>query len=455
MGICTIDINDSGLRLLQKGQTLARSPGYANLAQEVVLGLPAEQRACLEPLQTTSHFWQQMVQDRLPQPVNTDKTPADLVWLHLLELWSQAAVSADGVVFATPSSFNRQQLELLLGIAEQCPFRTLAVVDAAIAAAAWLSQVEKTPQTKAFFYLDIHLHQTLLTEIYIENATWVRDKTISFATGVAALNDTLIKLIAEQFIQETRFDPLHQGQTEQSLYNHLPALLATLENKTDVLVRLDAVQHQPSLHLTAGKVQERLARAFKNTTDELNHLLGDGVLLLVSHRLLPYHGLLSALSDSIRLKPLPEHAIALGIDSIADMVLAHGDGVPMVMHLPITKDRKPAAAEQPAKAPAAETRETEIDTGFLPPATHLLIQNQAFSLAGKAAIYLSAQGITLSASDTKIARLTAQEDAFLLSEAASDLQINGNADTPSARALRAGDLLAVGIQSARCIQIIE
>lgn len=455
MGICTIDINDSGLRLLQKGKTLALSPGYANLAQEVVLGLQAEQRACLEPLQTTNHFWQHMVQDRLPQPVNTDKTPADLVWLHLLELWSQTAISAGEVVFATPSSFNRQQLGLLLGIAEQCPFRTLAVVDVAIAAAAWLNQAARTPKTKAFFYLDIHLHQTLLTEIYIENAMWVRDKIISFATGVVALKDTLIKLIAEQFIQETRFDPLHQGKTEQFLYNNLPTLLATLANTTDVLVQIDGVQHQPSLHLTAGKVKERLAQAFKNTTDELNHLLGDGAMLLVSHRLLPYHGLLSALSDSIRLHLLPEHAIALGIDSIAGMVRTHDDGVPLVMHVPITEGTKPAAADQPTETATIQTSKAETGTVALPPATHILIQNQAFSLVGKEAIYLSTQGITLSASDTKIARLTAKEAAFLLSEAASDLQINDNVATPSARVLRAGDLLAIGIHSARCIQIID
>ena len=59
---------------------------------------------------------------------------ADIAFAHLLHLAEIGEINAE-TIFAMPSSYNHQQLAILLGIAKQSPIEPVGVVDTAVLAA--------------------------------------------------------------------------------------------------------------------------------------------------------------------------------------------------------------------------------------------------------------------------------------------------------------------------------
>ena len=52
--------------------------------------------------------------------------------------------------------------------------------------------------------------------------------------GLLGLMDEIAERIGEQFVSQTRFDPQRRAETEQALYQQIPALLGSLVTQSEI-----------------------------------------------------------------------------------------------------------------------------------------------------------------------------------------------------------------------------
>src|SRR5678815_4926234 len=121
MALLALELNDACLVLARgagQGEWLADSEGYALLDGDTILtGEAARSRARLRPLYAYNRFWRDIGTGDLPRTNARAQSPADLA-------------------LALPAGFTREQLGLLLGVANECGVHVSGLVDAAVAATA-------------------------------------------------------------------------------------------------------------------------------------------------------------------------------------------------------------------------------------------------------------------------------------------------------------------------------
>jgi deoxyadenosine/deoxycytidine kinase len=127
-------------------------------------------------------------------------------------------------------------------------------------------------------YVDVFLQHVQVSELVIgtevrhERSFEVRD------CGFSNLLDGWVNLIADRFVQETRFDPLHTADSEQQLYNQVyehvtldapvPDLVIYLQAPEDVLLKRIAkrgIRYERMIDATyLRNLSEAYARMFLN-----------------------------------------------------------------------------------------------------------------------------------------------------------------------------------------------
>ncbi|MDZ7825975.1 MAG: hypothetical protein U5R48_08160 [Gammaproteobacteria bacterium] len=148
--------------------------------------------------------------------------------------WETAGSDDEEIIFAIPGHYSREQMALLLGIVRECPFRAVGLVDAAVAA---IGEIQ--PDAERVLHVDALLHQGIITRLE-GGDDWRRESVVDQpALGLAALRDAWINQIADVFIRETRFDPLHDAATEQRLFDRLDDWITALVDRPEVQVELE------------------------------------------------------------------------------------------------------------------------------------------------------------------------------------------------------------------------
>lgn len=275
MNLAVLELNDAALVLGDASGVLARSPGFALLAADApVLGEAARAAARIDPRRTISQFWQRLGTEPLHQAPSHTRHHADLGYRHLLQVHELGGKPGD-LLLAVPGSFTREQLALLLGIAERCPFQARGLVDSALAAAATL------PLSGPAIHLEIQLHQAVLTRIEHEDGSLTRGMVRTLpGAGVAALQDRWARRAAEAFIRQCRFDPLHSAATEQQLYDSLPGWLDMLarEESVEAEVRQQNARHRATLR--AAEMLDAVQSVYADLLEALAREGGGASLLL-------------------------------------------------------------------------------------------------------------------------------------------------------------------------------
>lgn len=245
-----LDLNDSNLQLWHRDQHLY-SPGYALLeGKQYQFGLAARDTARLHPRQVNTRYWWQLSTETLQPALGHARHHADLVHAHLLELHRGAGEPAQ-LLLAAPSSMQREQLALLLGIAQQCPFDIVGLANrSAVLASSYGAAGGKV------FHLEVQLHQSLLTELTQSSGKIHLQRSVPLpGNGLLQLQEQLVELIAAAFIRQTRFDPRRKAQTEQQLYNALADALQalTLSDATNIEINGYRARIERSELLTPGQ----------------------------------------------------------------------------------------------------------------------------------------------------------------------------------------------------------
>jgi len=128
MSLLAVELNDAGLLLVRTGDDGApvlageESPGLAVLHEgRVHVGGDAVRRYRIAPLHAQNRFWQALSLDALPWSARGIATAADLAHAHLSALLTaDARRGADELLLAVPPGYTREQLGLLVGVANEC-----------------------------------------------------------------------------------------------------------------------------------------------------------------------------------------------------------------------------------------------------------------------------------------------------------------------------------------------
>ncbi|TVS16743.1 MAG: hypothetical protein EA417_08820 [Gammaproteobacteria bacterium] len=386
MALNVIELNDAGVRIGNEAQHLAESPGYALLqGDRLLLGMQARSEARLHPRHTHTQFWSRLSTDTLPQPGPRARTVADLAYAHLLDLWSLATSSPDGgtdeVVFAVPGQFDRNQLALLLGIARECPFKSVGLVDLAVAAVA-----ADGSSPGAVLHVSGQLHRTVITRVTAGDELQRDRVDDTAATSLLGLQDTMVGLIADAFIRETRFDPLHEASSEQRLYDNLGGWLIQLQRDGEAMLELDTGRNSFRVNLHHDALVERLRPRYEQLTERLRLLSQGQTVIRLDARMAALPGLVRTLNGlleepSVELET--DDAVRRGTLACLAEVRREGERLAFVTRLPNRRGHqtlKSADSSSPPRPAEPARPPSEAPTAATTRPTHLLLGHEAWPL---------------------------------------------------------------------------
>lgn len=335
-----LDINDASLALWRDNDLVLSSPGYALLAgSDYRFGEAARAEARRHPRDINSRYWSQLDTEPLTPAFGPSRHTADLVHSHLLAI-HQDGGRPDAIIVAAPGSLQYNQLALLLGIVEQCPFKVAGLVDRAVAVTA------RHPVGEYNWHVELQLNQALLTGMRCENGQLIRDNMVPIpGSGWLALQDCLARSIADAFIQQTRFDPRRSASNEQSLYDALPDILQKLKTARETNVDLDGRQarvERASLAEACEKHYQRILQTI--TAGQANIFFGPTLAGLPE--------LEERAPGAVQCGP---QDVSEGIAEQHEKVLADDTGVHFITSLPASAvTSEPVPEPQPARIEEAE-----------------------------------------------------------------------------------------------------
>jgi hypothetical protein len=373
MNLVAAHINDAGIAVLDAGRLYYREPGFALLDDdELVTGMAAFEQARIKPRRIHNRFWAHLTTEPMADVRFQHLSAADLVSRQLEQAWQQVGDRQRQVALAVPAYMGKENLGLLLGIAGELDINVVALVDAAIAA------TRREFKGAVPVHVEFGLHSASLTRIAQGAQAQVDRAEVIEDCGLLALYDAWIRVIAEAFVQQSRFDPLHTADTEQALYNRLPGWLAEASGADKVM--LD-VEYQGISHHAELESLELLAAAapiYHTIVSNLRAIYraDESPALQLSDRAARMPGLADILKARVggEVFLLEPGATARGL--LARCPQPAGGAISLVRHLPWDQAAVEVAAVN-----------SEIHAGQ---PTHLLFENTAFAL-DKSALTVGSQ----------------------------------------------------------------
>lgn len=355
MAVACLDINDSNLQLWH-GDKRLQSPGYALLeGGRYRFGSDARAAARLRPREVSTRYWWQLSTDPLQPALGPARHSADLVHAHLLDLHSEAG-SPGELVLAAPGSMHKEQLALLLGIIQQCPFDAVGLVNRSVALAS-LHAAEGP-----LYHLEIQLHQALLSELQAERGSVTFQRATALpGSGLLQLQERVVEAVATAFIRQTRFDPRRRAETEQQLYDALPAALQRLQQSNETSLTVNGYHAR----IARGDLEAASATLASSVSSTLGQAAGATLLLDPLAALLP--GLQQRLAGTLL------HAADLprALAAHEDLLVQRAEALDFVSSLPQLGEGSSAARAPAEPQPAAAAQPQAA------PPTHLLLGSEA------------------------------------------------------------------------------
>lgn len=252
MTLLAAHLNDAGLLFSDGDRILCREPGYALLRDDgLVTGQAAWANASLEPRRIQNRYWANLSTEPLPDSRFRHLTAADLASEQLAALWRRVAKPGARLALAVPPFMSKDALGLLLGIAMELEIPVAGMVDAAVAA------TRREYAHAVPVHVDLSLRTTLLTRLSQDGQAQLEKTAVVEEAGILDLYDIFLRTIAETFVQQSRFDPLHAAETEQALQDGILDWLAVAASRDSVPLKVEyrGITHEAeieSLELVAA-----------------------------------------------------------------------------------------------------------------------------------------------------------------------------------------------------------
>ncbi|MEM6709426.1 MAG: hypothetical protein AAF648_11625 [Pseudomonadota bacterium] len=394
-----LELNDCCVTLSGPDGLRYQAAAYALVSgEQLKFGIEATSGQRISPLQSNNLFLDRLSAEPLPRSLGSASNHADLLYHQLLEI---APLSADqSVTVAVPSTLTEAQLSLFLGVAREARLEVMRFVDLAtlIAASATLEADAESVQV-----LDVGLHHLTLAEVALTDTARVAQTAQLPGAGLHQMLEGWMNVVADRFIQSTRFDPLHRAQSEQQVFDHLAGWarlnrsdLPPATQQTDLRIALSADGSERSATVAYSALRDKTRQRLEGA---LGRLPEDGICLL-SPRAAATPTLLDVICEARPKLDLYWPNVSSG-DLLARAPTEHpelfatGGGVELIK----TLDRRPstplvaavtnasvaAPVPTPAAAPTpdgalASVTESEDEREPRPAATHLLCDGVAIPI---------------------------------------------------------------------------
>jgi len=250
---------------------------------------------------------------------------------------------------------------------------------------------------QSIVYADLQLHQVLLTKVSVSDQQ-LRVESVIQVPGVGNQNfmDLMMQVATGLFIEQCRFNPQHNAESEQQLYNALPDWLQQNdEDKSSLLLQLNAGSNgansttASAVH-TAKMPRESLINSlngyYKKINQQLSALVtvtsGDSdstneglnkrlnnCQLLLSKSMASLPGFISSLNGHDNLRVLADDSINSACLDNPDQLVNGGGDIRRITSLPFDVVRAKAGT-------AAESKSVKLTAN----PTHALFNNRAIAL---------------------------------------------------------------------------
>ena len=373
MSAAVLEIQDAEIRFKRSSGEMHVEPGLASIDRhKTVVGIPARRVARLRPRELHNQFWSDLNLEPVPGLGPPTRTTADLAFAQLSSLWQTVGGGARDVVLTVPPQLSQHELGLLLGIAQECSIPVLGLV------ATPLLAVSQPEPGRTRIVLDADLHEVVATRIDQEGGASVAGFDVRRGAGLLAFEERWVQQVAKAFLTQTRFDPLHQGATEQNLYDQLPGWMHALGTEG----RVDCVLRVGNQAYACNVARSEFVAAGQPLCDQIADLVcraGEPPLsLLVSHRLAAIPGLAETLQriPEVRVTSLEASAVLDHALLRIEELRSPSDGIVLTTRL-AWRDAPRAPAVRSADAPRAPAvRSAKRAQGGRAP-THVVLQGLA------------------------------------------------------------------------------
>ncbi len=369
-----IEINDIEFSIWQ-GDQRTSVPAYALLETGGLLfGEQARQRARLQPLQINNRFVQQLTMVETPELNPYARHHADLAY-RFLQFAHQQTKGVERCVFIVPPNYDEQHMAVLLGVAKQCAFDAVGLLDQTVAVAS--NAAHAAPGV----FCDLQLHQMVIGGFNVDGDHVLRTTTVSLdGFGLLDLHERWVRIIADAFIQQCRFDPLHDAAIEQQLWDLLPEKLHT--NTSDPVFQFDL------LNKHHAKIERDLmlapVREFFQQMDSRLNSFGLVDQILCGDRLA---GLPGFAEMDTRIRSVAPQSAAEALIKFQQRVCTNTATLPFITRLPLSANAEVSLAT-PGVVSGQVIAETASSSGQ---ASHFMIDDAAWPL-NEGTVYLDALG---------------------------------------------------------------
>ena len=355
-----LELNDWQLSCYtEQGQCIYQQAAAAFAKDDqVTFGGRALAQGRIQPQTFNIQYLSRLSTEVLTRAIGPAQNHADLLYHHLRAITVEHGVTT--VVVATPAHYSDEQLGLLLGIADEAGLNIQGFVDAALG--------HTTATATADFHLfDIGLNHTNLSELIVDQAhIRVGSTSVFEGSGILGIVEAWLQVIANAFLQSSRFDPLHSAETEQQAFDQALAWITQgMPNDPQVTIDVDGQPRKADIPHT----QLMSALELRLPLGELKDLKKIGL----TPRVASIPGLSDLLADCchnvVTVTNDPQRLLALYEP------FAEGPPTRVVQGQLAATSATVADAAPATKKPEAETSS---------PATHLLAEHHALALTADA-----------------------------------------------------------------------
>ncbi|MGB0449386.1 MAG: hypothetical protein ACPGF6_02260 [Porticoccaceae bacterium] len=272
MSTAVLELNDQALLIKTQDGELFCEPGYAlHTEQGIITGLAAQQQAWLQPQNIYRDYWRQLNQAQLPGDQHWARHHADIAFAQLQSLLAKAG-SPEQLILSVPSTFDDQQLSLLLGLIDALKTSIVAIIDSSLADCLYLGDSIKgnKDSEKQTLYVDLQMHQMVVSQVSFEGSNLrIKAHQVIPDIGASHIHNTLASYIRDLAIKNHRYDPLHTSEGEQAIYDQLPALTRRIGGLAECDLSIASPRGDLQLLLRKKDIELLLA----NRLDSLNRLI--------------------------------------------------------------------------------------------------------------------------------------------------------------------------------------